>query len=106
MVCWYTLLWRNVAEHSFLLVIVAAHSLVSMDFLHSDEFFELKLQRKCIFQQTARSRVTNSIKSCRSCLKPQTAHEQFCQFPKHTKLNGNDSTRIRCHASSGILTNA
>src|SRR5580704_4737061 len=53
MICWYTLLWRNVAEHSFLLVIVAAHSLVSLDFLYSDEFFELKLQRKCVFQQTA-----------------------------------------------------
>src|ERR1700680_3043537 len=56
MVCWHTLLWRNVAEHSFLLVIVAAHSLASLDFLHSDEFPELKLQQKCVFQQTARER--------------------------------------------------
>jgi hypothetical protein len=31
-----TLLWRNVAEHSLLLDIVDAHSLVSF-FLHSDE---------------------------------------------------------------------
>ncbi|MFZ0737022.1 MAG: hypothetical protein WBL70_00845, partial [Candidatus Acidiferrales bacterium] len=41
------------AEHSFLLIIVAAHSLASLVFLLSDEFFELKLQRNCIFQQTA-----------------------------------------------------
>src|SRR6267154_5686769 len=54
MVCWYTLLWRNVAEHSFLLVIVAAHSLVSLAFLLSDEIFELKLQRKWVFQQAAK----------------------------------------------------
>jgi hypothetical protein len=27
MIGWYSLLWRNVAEHSFLLVIVSAHSL-------------------------------------------------------------------------------
>jgi hypothetical protein len=36
-----------------LLVIVAAHSLASWAFLLSDDFFELKLQRNCIFQQTA-----------------------------------------------------
>jgi hypothetical protein len=36
MIRWYALLWRNVAEHSFLLVIVATHLLVSF-FLHSDE---------------------------------------------------------------------
>ncbi|MGB2620565.1 MAG: hypothetical protein WBC57_25520, partial [Candidatus Acidiferrales bacterium] len=47
-----SLLWRNVAEHSFLLVIVSAHSLASLGFLLSDEFFELKLQRNCVFQQT------------------------------------------------------
>src|SRR5262245_43274249 len=34
-----TLLWRNVAEYSFLLVVVAALSLASSFFLHSDEFF-------------------------------------------------------------------
>src|ERR1700687_5998209 len=44
----------NVAEHSCLLVIVAAHSLVSLTFLHSDEFYQLKLQRNGIFQQTAK----------------------------------------------------
>src|SRR3984957_1162903 len=32
-----SLLWRNVAEHSLLLVVVAAHSLASFAFLHSDE---------------------------------------------------------------------
>jgi hypothetical protein len=36
------------------LLIVTAHSLVSLAFLTSDEFFELKLQRKWVFQQTAR----------------------------------------------------
>jgi hypothetical protein len=36
-----------------LLVVVAAHSLISLAFLTSDEFFELKLQRKWVFQQTA-----------------------------------------------------
>jgi hypothetical protein len=30
---------ENAAEHSILLVIGAAHSLVSLPFLHSDEFF-------------------------------------------------------------------
>src|ERR1700682_2188729 len=54
MICRDSLLWRNVAEHSFLLVVVAAHSLFSLAFLTSDEFFELKLQRKWVFQQTAR----------------------------------------------------
>jgi hypothetical protein len=38
-----TPLWRNVAEHSFLLLIVAAHSLVSSAFLHSDEFSYIKV---------------------------------------------------------------
>jgi hypothetical protein len=38
MIRWNTLLRRNVAEYSFLLVIVAAHALVSLAFLHSDEF--------------------------------------------------------------------
>src|ERR1700674_5163373 len=54
MIGWYPLLRRNVAEHSFLLVIVSAHSLVSLAFLTSDEFFQLKLRRKWVFQQTAR----------------------------------------------------
>jgi len=40
-----------------LLVVVAAHSLVSLTFLHSDEFYQLKLQRNGIFQQTARGDV-------------------------------------------------
>src|ERR1700686_3983726 len=55
MICRDSLLWRNVAEHSFLLVVVAAHSLVSLTFLTSDEFFELKLQREWVFQQTAKA---------------------------------------------------
>jgi len=37
MICWYALFRRSVAEHSFVLVIVAAHSLVSLAFLLSDE---------------------------------------------------------------------
>ncbi|MFZ0736589.1 MAG: hypothetical protein WAM96_05795, partial [Candidatus Acidiferrales bacterium] len=41
------------AEHSFLLVIVSAHSLASLAYLLSDEFFEIKSQRKSVFQQTA-----------------------------------------------------
>jgi hypothetical protein len=43
MVCWHTLLRGNVAEHSFLVVIVAAHSLVSLTFLLSDEFLYIKV---------------------------------------------------------------
>src|SRR5882762_4748176 len=43
MIRWYALLWGNVAEHSFLLVIVAAHSLVSLPFLHSDQFSQIKI---------------------------------------------------------------
>src|ERR1700693_5020158 len=54
MIRWNTLFGGNVAEHSFLLVVVAAHSLVSLTFLHSDEFYQLKLQRSGIFQQAAR----------------------------------------------------
>src|ERR1700693_3920635 len=38
-----SLLWRNVAEHSFLLIVVAAHSLVSFAFLHSDESSYIKV---------------------------------------------------------------
>src|SRR5271169_120634 len=48
-----SLLRRNVAEHSFLLVIVSAHSLASLTFFTSDEFFQLKLQKKWAFQQAA-----------------------------------------------------
>ncbi|MGC1474655.1 MAG: hypothetical protein WA804_02340, partial [Terriglobales bacterium] len=44
---------RNVAEHSFLLIIVSAHSLASWTFLTSDEFLDLKLQKEWVFQQTA-----------------------------------------------------
>src|SRR5580704_749228 len=51
-----SLLRRNVAEHSFLLIIIAAHSLASLDFLLSDEFFELKLQKKWVFQQAVSRR--------------------------------------------------
>src|SRR5271156_5727567 len=47
-----SLFWRNVAEHSFLLIIVSAHSLASLLFLLSDEFFDSKLQKKGVFQQT------------------------------------------------------
>jgi hypothetical protein len=54
MICRNTLFWRNVAEHSLLLVIVSAHSLVSFTFLHSDEFFQINLQLNGIFQQAAR----------------------------------------------------
>jgi integrase len=46
-----SLFGRNVAEHSFLLVIVSAHSLASLTFFTSDEFFQLKLQKKWVFQQ-------------------------------------------------------
>jgi hypothetical protein len=48
------LLRRNVAEHSFLLVIFSAHSLVSLAFFASDESLELKLRRGWFFQQTAK----------------------------------------------------
>src|ERR1700680_3569280 len=54
MIRWNTLVGGNVAEHSFLLVVVAAHSLVSLAFLTSDEFYQLKLQRSGIFQQAAK----------------------------------------------------
>jgi hypothetical protein len=43
MIRWYPLLRGNVAEQSFLLVIFAAHSLVSFVFLHSDEFSQIKV---------------------------------------------------------------
>ncbi|MGH9735168.1 MAG: hypothetical protein ACRD8A_11335, partial [Candidatus Acidiferrales bacterium] len=42
------------AEHSFLLVIVSAHSLVSLTFFTSDEFFQLKLHKEWVFQQAAK----------------------------------------------------
>src|SRR5271170_486421 len=57
-----SLLRRNVAEHSFLLVIVSAHSLASWTFLTSDEFLDLKLQKEWVFQQTA-NRVTAQVVS-------------------------------------------
>jgi hypothetical protein len=41
-----TLLWRNVAEHSFLQVIVAAHSLASFAFLLSDQPLYIKVAVK------------------------------------------------------------
>jgi hypothetical protein len=40
-----------------LLIIVSAHSLASLTFFASDEFFQLKLQSEWVFQQTV-SRVT------------------------------------------------
>src|SRR6516164_8469230 len=43
MICRDSLLWRDVAEYSILQVVVAAHSLVSFFFLHSDEFFLYKV---------------------------------------------------------------
>jgi hypothetical protein len=49
MICWYALLWRNVAEHSFLLVIVAAHSLAFSAFLLSDEFPQIKVAVRAVF---------------------------------------------------------
>src|SRR5580704_8770321 len=68
MIGWYALLGRNVAEHSFLLVIVSAHSLASLGFLLSDEFCELKLQRNCVFQQAVNAERVATVrfmpKSC------------------------------------------
>jgi hypothetical protein len=49
MICWYALLWGNVAEYSFLLVIVAAHSLASSAFLLSDEFPQSKVAARPVF---------------------------------------------------------
>jgi hypothetical protein len=49
MICGYALLWGNVAEHSFLLVIVAAHSLASSAFLLSDEFLQIKVAAERYF---------------------------------------------------------
>ncbi|MFZ0332577.1 MAG: hypothetical protein WAN10_16885, partial [Candidatus Acidiferrales bacterium] len=53
------------AEHSFLLVIVSAHSLVSLNLFTSDEFFQLKLHKKRVFQQAARRIAANGFLSCR-----------------------------------------
>src|SRR6202522_729481 len=70
----HSLLWRNVAEHSFLLTIVSAHSLASLTLLTSDEFLDLKLQKKGVFQQTANHRSTRFfsfwarwLESCSGC---------------------------------------
>src|SRR6202522_3579689 len=60
-----TFLGGNVAEHSFLLVIVAVHSLASLTFLTSDEFLDLKLQKKGVFQQTAKAEIGH-VKSGKS----------------------------------------
>jgi hypothetical protein len=49
MICWYALLRGNVAEYSFLLVIVAAHSLASSAFLISDEFPQCKVAARAVF---------------------------------------------------------
>ncbi|MFZ0335745.1 MAG: hypothetical protein WBD21_08100, partial [Candidatus Acidiferrales bacterium] len=60
------------AEHSFLLVIVSAHSLVSLNLFTSDEFFQLKLHKKRVFQQAARaispSNTTQNRGECASFL--------------------------------------
>src|ERR1700693_1572223 len=66
MLRWYTLLGGNVAEHSFLLFVVAAHSLVSLAFLQSDEFPLIRLQRNGIFQQTAKGRERSPLSTCHS----------------------------------------
>jgi hypothetical protein len=50
-----TFLWRNVAEHSFLQVIVASHSLASFAFLHSDEFSYIKVAVERSFSTTVRT---------------------------------------------------
>jgi hypothetical protein len=49
MICWYALLWGNVAEYSFLLVIVAVNSLASSAFLLSDEFPQIKVAVRAVF---------------------------------------------------------
>ena len=56
-----SLLRRNVAEHSFLLIIVSAHSLASWTFLTSDEFLDLKLQKEWVFQQTANNAFSSNL---------------------------------------------
>ncbi|MFZ3258918.1 MAG: hypothetical protein WBD21_08425, partial [Candidatus Acidiferrales bacterium] len=52
------------AEHSFLLVIVSAHSLVSLNLFTSDEFFQLKLHKKRVFQQAAKESSERADNSC------------------------------------------
>jgi len=49
MIGWYALLWGNVAEYSFLLVIVAAYALASSAFLLSDEFPQIKVAVRAVF---------------------------------------------------------
>jgi hypothetical protein len=43
-----------------LLIIVSAHSLASLTFFASDEFFQLKLQSEWVFQQTANRELTGA----------------------------------------------
>src|SRR5271170_5296616 len=50
-----SLFWRNVTEHSFLLIIVSAHSLASLTFLLQTSFSTQSCTRKEVFQQTVSS---------------------------------------------------
>src|SRR5271156_4597557 len=72
-----SLFWRNVAEHSFLLIIVSAHSLASLLFLLSDEFFDSKLQKKGVFQQTVSRSSLHYRKKPRGSRANRTYNEQI-----------------------------
>src|SRR5450631_623209 len=72
-----SLLWRNVAEHSILLVIVSAHSLVSLTFFLQTRFVELKLQKNCIFQQTARDRAILGVLYASGIRVSECAHLRY-----------------------------
>src|SRR5258706_3195471 len=70
-----SLFWRNVAEHSFLLIIVSAHSLVSLTFLHSDEFSQIKVAGEWgFFNKLLTSFVTHGKAEVKKPMPPSGVH--------------------------------
>ena len=52
MIGWYSLLWRNVTEHSFLLVIVSAHFARLLDLLYFRRVLSIKVAEEMFFRPT------------------------------------------------------
>src|SRR5215472_5465195 len=91
-----TLLWRNVAEYSFLLVVVAAHSLVSFFFLHSDEFFFHKVAgREEFFNELLEALLRFTLRRLTNGIRKMSALLSACGEKKLAR--GSALAGVYCH---------
>ena len=104
MIGWYALLWGNVAEYSFLLVIVAAHALASSAFLLSDEFPQIKVAVRAVFfnKLLAAAVLSNSTRD--GTLLDSLAYEHTCTLGlfkasrKNPKLKNIERSHLDGHS--------